>query len=208
MRTINLIPQEGKAESRSRRRLLLLAGVGALFLLLLAAVTVWRQGDVDDARDELEAQNSANQALQAEVASLAGAEDIQNAFNDEALTLSLALVNDVSWSRLLVDLGRVLPDKVWVTSYSGSVNRFGPDSDAAAGIGQISFAGVAFEPPDVSAWIRVLDSDQFPGVVSSWATGLTKTAIADVEVTNFGSTTALSDGALSDRILDRIPDIR
>ena len=208
MRTINLIPQEGKAESRSRRRLLLLAGVGALFLLLLAAVTVWRQGDVDDARDELEAQNSANQALQAEVASLAGAEDIQNAFNDEALTLSLALVNDVSWSRLLVDLGRVLPDKVWVTSYSGSVNRFGPDSEATAGIGQISFSGVAFEPPDVSAWIRVLDSDQFPGVVSSWATGLTKTAIADVEVTNFGSTTALSDGALSDRILDRIPDIR
>lgn len=208
MRTINLIPQEGKKESQSRRQLLLLAGLGALFLLLLAAVTVWRQGAVDDARDDLEAQNDTNQELSADIAALAGAEDIQNAFNAEVATLSLALVNDVSWGQLLVDLGRVMPDRVWVTSYSGSVNRFAPDLDPAAGIGQISFSGVAFEPPDVSAWIRVLDSDQYPGVVSSWATGLTKSAIADVEVTNFGSTTALSDGALSDRLFERIPDIQ
>ena len=205
MRTINLLPQEGKRETQSRRRLLLMAGLGALFLLLLAAVTVWRQGAVDDARKELEAQQSANQSLQAEVAALAGAEDIQNQFNAEVVTLSLALANDVSWGRLLVDLGRVIPDRVWVTSYSGSVNRFSAESTGEEGIGQISFSGVAFEPPDVSSWIRVLDSDQYPGVVSSWATGLTKSAIADVEVTNFGSTTALSADALSDRLFDRIP---
>ncbi len=207
MRTINLIPREGKRETQSRRRLLMMAGLGALFVLLLAAITVWRQGAVDDARDELEAQLSTNQALQAEVAALAAAEDIQNQFNAEAATLSLALVNDVSWGRLLVDLGRGIRDKVWVTSYSGSVNRFSADSTEDAGIGQISFSGIAFEPPDVSAWIRVLDSEQYPGVVSSWATGLTKSAIADVEVTNFGSTTALSADALSDRIFERIPDI-
>ena len=207
MRTINLIPREGKKETQSRRRLLMMAGLGALFVLLLAAITVWRQGAVDDAREDLEAQLSANQSLQAEVAALAGAEDIQNQFNAEAATLSLALANDVSWGRLLVDLGRVIPDKVWVTSYSGSVNRLTADSTEDAGIGQISFSGIAFEPPDVSAWIRVLDSEQYPGVVSSWATGLTKSAIADVEVTNFGSTTALSAGALSDRIFERIPDI-
>ncbi len=208
MRTINLIPRDGKRETQSRRRLLMMAGLGALFVLLLAAITVWRQAAVDDAREELEAQVSTNQSLQAEVAALAAAEDIQNQFNAEAATLSLALANDVSWGRLLVDLGRVIPDKVWVTSYSGSVNRFGADSTEDVGIGQISFSGIAFEPPDVSAWIRVLDSEQYPGVVSSWATGLTKSAIADVEITNFGSTTALSDGALSDRIFERIPDIR
>ncbi len=205
MRSINLAPREGKKKTQSRRRLLMMAGLGALFVLLLAAITVWRQGAVDDAREDLEAQVSANQSLQAEVAALAGAEDIQNEFNSEAATLSLALANDVSWGRLLVDLGRVIPDKVWVTSYSGSVNRFSADSAEGDGIGQISFSGIAFEPPDVSAWIRVLDSEQYPGVVSSWATGLTKSAIADVEVTNFGSTTALSAGALSDRIFERIP---
>lgn len=207
MRTINLIPQEGKTESQTRRRLLLIAGLGALFVLLLAAITVWRQGAVDDARDELEAQNSANQSLQAEISALAGAGDFQSTYDAQVATLTLALANDVSWGRLLVDLGRVIPDKVWVTSYSGSVNRFGPDSESDAGIGQISFSGVAFEPPDVSAWIRVLDSEQYPGVVSSWATGLTKSSISEVEVTNFGSTTALSEGALSDRISDRIPDV-
>ena len=133
MRTINLIPREGKRETQSRRRLLMMAGLGALFVLLLAAITVWRQGAVDDARDELEAQLSTNQALKAEVAALAAAEDIQNQFNAEAATLSLALANDVSWGRLLVDLGRVIPDKVWVTSYSGSVNRFSADSTEDAG---------------------------------------------------------------------------
>lgn len=207
MRTINLAPQEGKKETQSRRRLLLMAGLGALFVLLLAAITVWRQGAVDDAREDLEAQQAANQALQAEVAALTSAEDIQNQFNAEAATLGLALINDVSWGQLLVDLGRVIPDRVWVTSYSGSVNRFNPDAVQDLGIGQISFSGVAFDPPDVATWIRLLDSDQYPGVVSSWATGLTQSAIADQEVTNFGSTTALSEAALSDRIFDRIPDL-
>ncbi len=207
MRTINLAPQEAKRETEGRRRLLVMAGLGALFVLLLAAITVWRQGAVDDAREELEAQQAGNQALQAEVASLLSAEDIRDQFNAEAATLGLALVNDVSWGQLLVDLGRVIPDRVWITSYSGNVNRFNPDAVQDLGIGQIAFAGVAFDPPDVATWIRLLDSEQYPGVVSSWASGLTQGAIADEEVINFGSTTELSEEAISDRIFERIPDV-
>ena len=207
MRTINLLPQEGKKESQSRRRLFLMAGVGALFLLLLAAVTVWRQGAVDDAREDLEAQLAKNQAVQAELAALAGAGGVQEAFNAEVLTLTAALANDVSWGRLLVDLGRVIPDKVWVTTYTGTAVRSGPDTPPEAGIGSMSFSGVAFDLPDVSAWIRIMDSDLYPGVVSSWATGLIKTEIAEIEVVNFSSTTSLSSPALSDRLFDRIPAI-
>ena len=203
MRTINLIPQEGKRQDESRRRILLLAGLGALFLVLLGALTIWRQGAVRDAEDAVNEQITTNNGLQEQINRLAGAEDNQNEFNAGVATLALALDNDVECGTLLSDLGRLIPDQVWVTTYAGSVNRGQP----GAGIGQITFSGTAFEPPDVANWLRVLDSDRFPGVVGTWATAITASSIAEVDVVSFTSTTNLNDAALSDRLSERIPEI-
>lgn len=203
MRTINLMPQEGKRQDESRRRILVLAGFGALFLVLLGALTVWRQGAVRDAEDALNDQIATNNQLQGQINALAGAEDLQDEFNAGVATLALALENDVAWGRLLSDLGRVIPDQVWVETYAGSVNRGQP----GAGIGAINFTGTGFTPPDVANWIRVLDSDRYPGVVGTWATGLTSSSIAEVEVVSFTSSTNLNENALSDRLDERIPEI-
>lgn len=203
MRTINLIPQEGKRQDESRRRVLLLAGLGALFLVLLGALTIWRQGAVRDAEDALNEQIATNNGLQSQINALAGAEDLQNEFNAGVATLALALQNDVEWGTLLSDLGRLIPDQVWVETYTGSVNR----GQLEAGIGQITFSGTAFTPPDVANWLRVLDSDRYPGVVGSWASAITASSIADVDVVTFTSTTNLNDAALSDRLAERTPEI-
>jgi Tfp pilus assembly protein PilN len=208
MRTINLIPQEGKKQSESRQKLLLLVALGLIYILLLGVITVWRQGAVEDAEAEVRRQQQINQELLLEVNSLAGAEELSQEFAESVATLGAALINDVSWGRLINDLGRLIPDRVWVTSYSGSVNR--PDPTATEGfdrVGDLAFSGIAFSPPDVAAWLRVLDSDRYPGVVGTWATGLTQSSIGEAETINFGSTTNLTTEALSTRLFDRIPEI-
>jgi Tfp pilus assembly protein PilN len=208
MRTINLIPQEGKRQSDSRQRLLLFLALGLIFVLLLGVITVWRQGAVEDAEAEVRQQQQVNNELQLEVNSLAGAEALSQEFAGTVATLGAALINDVSWGRLINDLGRLIPDRVWVTSYSGSVSR--PDPTATEGtdrIGDLAFSGIAFTPPDVAAWLRVLDSDRYPGVVGTWATGLTQSSIGEADTINFGSTTNLTTEALSGRLFERIPEI-
>ncbi|MGI9610048.1 MAG: hypothetical protein ACR2NL_07115 [Acidimicrobiia bacterium] len=208
MRTINLIPQEGKRQSEGRQKLMLLAVLGLIYVLLLAVVTIWRQGAVEDAEAEVRQQQQTNQELQLEVNSLAGAEDLSQEFAGSVATLGAALINDVSWGRLINDLGRLIPDRVWVTSYSGSVSR--PDPAAAESfdrVGDLAFSGIAFTAPDVAAWLRVLDSDRYPGVVGTWATGLTQSSIGEADTINFGSTTNLTEEALSGRLFERIPEI-
>jgi len=208
MRTINLIPQEGKRQSEGRQKLLLLVALGLIYILLLGVVTVWRQGAVDDAEAEVRQQAQTNQELQLEVNSLAGAEALSQEFAGTVATLGAALINDVSWGRLINDLGRLIPDRVWVTSYSGSVNRPDPTAaDGTGGVGDLAFSGIAFTAPDVAAWLRVLDSDRYPGVVGTWATGLTQSSIGEAETINFGSTTNLTSEALSSRLFERIPEI-
>ncbi len=208
MRTINLIPQEGQRQSEGRQKLILLAALGLIFILLLGVVTIWRQGAVDDAEAEVRRQQETNQELQLEINSLAGAEALSQEFAGTVATLGAALINDVSWGRLINDLGRLIPDRVWVTSYSGSVTR--PDPSATEGtdrVGDLAFSGIAFAPPDVAAWLRVLDSDRYPGVVGTWATGLTQSSIGEADTINFGSTTNLTTEALSGRLFERIPEI-
>jgi Tfp pilus assembly protein PilN len=208
MRTINLIPQAGKRTGDGRQMLLALVALGVIYILLLGLVTVWRQGQVDDAEAEVRAQRQANEQIQLEINSLAGAEDLSIEFNAAVATLGGALINDVSWGRLVNDLGRLIPDRVWVTSYSGSVNRvISTDPTQNVGVGELAFSGVAFDRPDVAAWLRVLDSDRFPGVVGTWATGITQSNIGEAVTVNFGSTTQLTEEALSSRLFERIPEI-
>jgi Tfp pilus assembly protein PilN len=204
MRTINLIPQEGKRASDARNRIALWIALGLIYVLLLGVVTIWRQGAVEDAEAEFQNQVTANQQLQLEVNSLAGAEQVRNEFEAGLGLLTGALLNDVSWGRLVNDLGRLIPDRVWVTNYTGTTS---PITAESTSVGELAFSGTAFGPPDVAAWLRVLDSDRFPGVLGTWATGITASEISGVEIVTFSSTTSLTAEALSGRLFERIPEI-
>ena len=206
MRTINLIPQEGKRASEARNRMAVYVVIGLVYLALLAAVTVWRQGAVDSAEDELNDQLARNQQLQLEVNSLAGAEDVRREYDANVALLGAALINDVSWGRLINDLGRLIPDRVWVSNYSGSVNPLVPGA-GAVGVGELTVTGTAFGPDDVAAWLRVVDSDRYPGLLGTWASTITAAEIGEAEVVTFGSTTSLTADALSGRLFERLPEI-
>ena len=59
--------------------------------------------------------------------------------------------------------------------------------------------------PDVSAWLRALDSDRFPGTAGTWVSSVSNTLIGETTVVQFVSQSTLTRNALSNRAADRIP---
>ena len=203
MRPINLLPPE-VAEERTRRRrawLLVLAAI-AYVLLLVAGVFLWNSR-VSSARAEVEAQEQRNAGLQQEVASLADAAALQGEFQAKAALVQEALVNDVDWGIFLNDLSRLLPERVWVEAFNGNI----VEGEAAEVVAQVTFSGIGFDFPDVSEWLRTLESSGFSGVIGPWVNTASESTIGEEAVVNFTSTAVLTTGAVTDRAEELIPEV-
>ena len=74
-------------------------------------------------------------------------------------------------------------------------------------VGQVSFSGVGFDFPDVSEWLRALDSGGFSGVTGPWVSTASESAIGDEAVVSFSSTAALTEGAVTDRAQELMPEV-
>ncbi len=203
MRPINLLPPEVARERSRRRRLAGVAFVAIAYLALLAVGMLFWDGKVDAARDEVQAQTAINQSLEREVSALAASADVRNQFEDKADLVRTALISDVDWGILLNDLARLLPPRVWVDTFTGSVITTG----LPGLVGQISFSGTGFDYPDVSAWLRTLDSEQFAGLTGPWVTTISQGLIGLEEVVTFSSTAALTTAAVTDRAATLIPEV-
>ena len=203
MRPINLLPPE-VARERSRRRRVGIAIFGALaYVFLLGVGVLYWNGRVDAARDDLDAQVAINQSLERDVAALAGTEDIRTQYEEKATLVRSALAVDVDWGIFLNDLARLLPPRIWVETFNGSVI---PETVPGI-IGQVSFSGVGFDFPDVSAWLRALDSDQFSGITGPWVSTVSQGIIGEDDVVTFSSTAVLTLGAATDRADSLIPEV-
>ncbi len=204
MRTINLLPPEARLRAQSRRRRSVLIGVIFLYVLLLTIGALYWRTKVTAAEQRLETQQAINAELQAEIARLENARALQSTYEEKVALLEVLLAADVAWGRLLNDLGRVIPDRVWLTTFSGQV-QVTPDNPAD--LGSISADGVAFEYPDVASWLRTVDSDQFPALAGAWVNSATLGEIGEAPIVNFGSVARLTQHALSDRFAERVPEV-
>ncbi|MEX0825170.1 MAG: PilN domain-containing protein [Acidimicrobiia bacterium] len=203
MRPINLLPPE-VAEERNRRRRVgfLIFGVVAYIALLGVGVLYW-DSRVSAARDDVDAQLEINQSLEREVVALSSAGELQTEYQDRSDLVRTALATDIDWGILLNDLARLLPPRVWVETFSGTIVV-----ETTPGVlGQVAFSGVGFDFPDVSAWLRALDSDQFNGVTGTWVSTIAEGVIGDVDVVTFTSTAVLTSAAATNRAETLIPEI-
>lgn len=203
MRPINLLPPE-VAEERSRRRragLLVVAAI-AYVLLLVAGVFYWNTR-VAAARANVEVQDEINSGLEQEVASLADAGTLLAEFQAKALLVQEALVNDVDWGIFLNDLARLLPERVWVESFNGNI----VEGQGARIVGEVTFSGFGFGFPDVSEWLRALDSGGFSGITGPWVSTAAGSTIGEEAVVGFTSTAVLTTGAVTDRAQELIPEV-
>ena len=203
MRPINLLPPEFGQRRVRRRRMILLGFVFASYIALLGmGVLIW-SGRVDNARRDVEAQNTIVQTLQRQVIGLADFGDLAIRFQDKADLVSRALSRDVDWGIIMNDLARLLPPRLWVETFSGTVV-----AETIPGvIGQVSFSGIGFDFPDVSAWLRALDSDQFSGITGTWVSTLSQGTVGSEDVVTFSSTATLTPAAVTNRVDSLIPEV-
>lgn len=206
MKSINLLPDDLAKQERARQTVFFALAIAMGFIALLALVTIWRQTAVSNREDDVEVERSINTSIEADVAALADAELVQEAFQQEAAKLEAALRNDVSWATLLNDLGRLIPDQVWLETFAGTSN-FDPLGGSTAGLGEVSVNGTAFTDEAVANWLRTLDSDRFSSVTGTWVTNLSATTLLEVPVVQFSSATLLSPGAITRRFEERLPDV-
>jgi type IV pilus assembly protein PilN len=173
MRAINLLPPEALERAKVRRQRWLWIAGALVFVGLLAVATLWFQSRVDARKDALQAEQDEITQLQARAAGLSEFAALKGEFDTNVLILATALDRDVVWGRLLNDLGRLLPDRLWLTTFSGQVNT----DPAVPTIGEVTVSGIGFEFPDVSAWLRSLDSSTFPSVDQTWVSSISAAAI-------------------------------
>ncbi len=202
MRSINLLPPESRKRAGARRRQALWVLLGLAYLALLVAATFWFQGRVGEARDDLEEQESRVAAVQTEIDELADLEALRVGFETRVAVVDGILARDIAWGRLLNDLARMIPPRVWLGGFNGAADP--PDSTI---VGQLTMSGTGFDYTDVASWLRALESSNFPGVADTWVSTITTGEIGRVEVVDFSSSTALTDAALSTRAAERIPDL-
>lgn len=201
MRSINLLPPEAHVQEEARARTVRLLAIGLAYVALLVVLTMVWQNRVTEAQQDAAAQQELNRRLEGQIAELAAVEAVVTEYDANVVLLETALADDLSWGRILNDLGRILPDSVWLQSFNGSVEL----DPATFHVGAVQVTGVGFDFPDVSAWLRSLDSDRFPAATGTWVTNVSEDMIGEAQVVNFVSQTMLTEAALSDRLETRIP---
>jgi Tfp pilus assembly protein PilN len=203
VRPINLLPPE-VAEQRGRRRRIGMAVFGAIaYVALLGVGVLYWDSKVSAAREEVDAQLEVNQTLEGDVVSLGDAGELRSQYQDKSDLVRTALATDGDWGILLNDLARLLPPRVWVETFSGTIV-----AETTPGVlGQVAFSGVGFDFPDVSAWLRALDSDQFNGVTGTWVSTVSESTIGEAEVVTFNSTAVLTNAAATNRAETLIPEV-
>ena len=202
MRPINLLPQESLEKVKARQRIARLVVYGILYLIVLGIITFVWQGRVGNAERRVEDETAINQQLERDVEALADARDLVARYDANVAIIDAALSAEVSWGRVLNDLARMLPDRVWLTTFAGTAGET-PDGS----LGTVTVEGTAFDVPDVSAWLRSLDSDRFPSVDGTWVSGVNVGLIGEIEVVSFSSATSLTFNAASDRRSSRVPEV-
>lgn len=204
MRTINLLPPEAAQKATARRKTAGLVALGVIYVALLALAALWWQGKASDAEDDLDAQLAANTRIEAEIASLSDVRALRSTYENSVERLGTALAKDVAWGRLLNDLARIIPDRLWVTSMTGTLQE---SEDNPFLLGQVSVTGVAFDYPDASSWLRVLDAEEWPALGGGWVSSTSRSTIGESPVVNFTSVASLLDAARSNRVEERTPEV-
>jgi len=175
MRPINLLPPEFGAQQTRRRRLAMVAFAVVAYVAVLGLGFFLWGGRVDNARRDLEAQNSIVQSLEREVVGLADSGQLAVAYETKAELVRQALGNDIDWGIIMNDLARLLPPRLWVSTFSGNVV-----AETIPGVlGTVAFSGIGFNFPDVSAWLRALDSEQFAGVAGTWVSTVSQGVVGE-----------------------------
>jgi Tfp pilus assembly protein PilN len=177
------------------------AGVGAV--AIVAALGVSAHQSVGTAKADLASAQATQTQLQNQLNSLQSVKDVYNQVAAKKAMLRQAMGQEIRWSYYLTDLSLKVPDHVWLNSVTAAetAGSAAPAPAAGAvtpaGIGTVTFAGVAFSHDDVATWLDTLAKER--GYTNAYFTNSTKAKLGPRDVVNFSSSVTLTQAALSGR---------
>ena len=203
MTQVNLLPPELRQRQQTRRQTALVAVGGVLIAAILVFLYVLQVLRLNEVNEKVAAQEAKNQSLRSEIAELQRFDDLRNQLEARKAIVASAVSNTVRWSGVLRDVSLVLPDNMWLTSLTGTVQGGTPVAGAAPTttptvtpgglIGNIQFEGQSLDKPTIALWLTRLE--EVNGWVNAWLQSAADAAIGTTPVVTFTSTVDLSQSA-------------
>jgi Tfp pilus assembly protein PilN len=205
---VNLLPPELRQRQQVRRLTSAIVVAGVIILALIGAFYFLQTQRLADVEDDIAAQEQTNAALQAQIAELQQFADLQAELATKQQLVQTLFLNEVSWSSVLLDISRVIPDASYLTNMTGQISATTGSGVAGAPtapptgdpestlIGSMSFTGVAGETQTISTWLTRLE--QVRGWVNPWVTSAQENAPFS-RIYTFASGLDLSLAAATDR---------
>jgi Tfp pilus assembly protein PilN len=172
---VNLLPPELRQRQAIRRNTSFVIVVTLLVLALIGLFYLFQVLRLSQTQSDLADQQDRNAQLQSQIDALSQFADLQAELAAKEQLLSVIFVNEVSWSKALLDVSMVIPDASYLTDLTGQITAAvaGEAVPQPSGstpettlIGNMSFAGVANQTETIATWITRLEEVQ--GWVNAW----------------------------------------
>jgi type IV pilus assembly protein PilM len=191
-RRISLLPTEIGVARRERRQTLAVAGAVAVFALLLLALYGLRAGRLHDEETKADGAEARTQQLTTQINQLHDVEALQADITTRRQTVATALAGDVAWTRLIQEVAAVLPNDVWLTSFTGSRGTL-------TSPGTVAFAATGFDHTSTAHWL--IRTGRLPSINGLWVPSSAKSkAASGHDIVTFSSTAQLTSAAQSNRL--------
>src|SRR4051794_40892801 len=176
-----------------------MAGAGVAAVAVVGLLTFNAHHGVAQAKSDLQSAQSQQATLQSQLAGLQSVRDVYAQVDAKKAMLKQAMGSEVRWSNYLTDLSLKLPQNVWLTNVTATEQAAGASAGALApaGVGSVTFTGVAFSHDDVATWLDALAKER--GFANAYFSNSTKAMIGPREVVDFTSSVTLTQAALSGR---------
>jgi len=200
MSRVNLLPPEILEGHRSRQVAALVGAGAALVLVMIVLFYVLQVHRLGSENHNVATQQATNQVTQSQISALQAYATLQAAAQARQQLLQGAFADEVSFSRLLMDVSRVIPSDMDLNSLTLQLKA--PAAGTATTttgptvfVGTISAAGTAASVQSIATWLTRLE--QVEGWVNPWTSSATLNA--DGVSYTFTSTVDLTDGVVTDR---------
>ena len=217
---INLLPDKG-AEIDRKRLFSIVGALGAVLLATLGVMTFLASNRLSTAESDRDKALAQNAALEAEASKYSDAEAEQALVDGLTRQVVTVLSTDVSWSRMLQEIARTIPNDSWLTAFQGSTTA--PSSGAPAtidttsgvtgstsatpppfprvitNIGTASFSATGLDFTSVASWIQRIG--EIPSFSDLWVPSATKGGAVGTtrSLVTYSSTANITSASTSDR---------
>jgi Tfp pilus assembly protein PilN len=174
MSRVNLLPPELRQLQAIRRRTVLIGLGGVAALALLGLFYFFQSSQLSGAQSDLDQARASNAITQQQISELQPYADLQQQLQAKKQLKDTLFQNEISWSGVLLDVSRVIPDPSYLTTLTGAVTvttgtvigSTGTPSSPTTLIGTMTFAGVSDQTETIASWLTRLEDVK--GWVNPW----------------------------------------